>query len=145
MEPTYVRELFSPFGEITVRKMFGGLGIYCEGNIFALEADGIIWLKVDDVTRAEFEQAGLEPFSFEFNNGKSGTMSYYNAPDDMFDDHDVLSHWVSLSLGAAMRNTKPKKKKTKAKTSGKKPAGKKSAGKKPSAKKSPRVKPADKG
>lgn len=111
----YLKELFSPFGVITVRKMFGGAGIYCDGVIFAITGDEGLWLKVDDVNRAEFEAAGLEPFTFEFDNGKSGTMSYYNAPEDVFDDHDALTRWTQLALGAAARAKKPAKKKTKKK------------------------------
>lgn len=117
----YLKDLFSPFGTITVRKMFGGAGIYCDGAIFAITGDEGVWLKVDDVTRAEFEAAGLEPFTYEFDNGKTGTMSYYTAPEEIFDDHDVLTHWTRLALGAAARAKKPaKKKKTAAKRARKK-------------------------
>lgn len=112
----YLKDLFSPFGTITVRKMFGGAGIYCDGAIFAITGDDDVWLKVDDVTRAEFEAAGLEPFRFEYDKGKSMTMSYYNPPEEVFDDHDALAHWTGLALGAAARAKKPaKKKKTAAK------------------------------
>lgn len=118
----YVSDLFSPFGEITIRKMFGGAGVYCNGAIFAILDDDSIWFKVDDVTRETFEAEGLAPFEIEMN-GKAGTMSYYNAPDEIFDDADALRHWTELALGAAARNKKPKKKKTKTK------AAKKSSGK----------------
>lgn len=107
----YLKKLFAPFGIITVRKMFGGAGVYCDGVIFAITGDEGVWLKVDDVTRAEFEAAGLERFKVEFDNGKSGTMSYYNAPEEIFDDHDALAHWTQLALGAAVRAKKSAKKK----------------------------------
>ncbi len=122
----YLKDLFAPFGVITIRKMFGGAGIYCDGAIFAITGDEGVWMKVDDVTRAEFEAAGLEPFKVEFDNGKSGTMSYYNAPEDIYDDNDELTRWTELALGAARRAKKPpKKKKTKKKTA-KNPAKRKS-------------------
>ena len=107
----YLKDLFSPFGAITVRKMFGGAGLYCDGAIFAITGDEGVWLKVDDVTREAFKAAGLQPFSYEYDNGKTGTMSYYNAPEEVFDDHDALSHWTGLALGAAVRAKKPAKKK----------------------------------
>ena len=112
----FLKDLFAPFGVITIRKMFGGAGIYCDGAIFAITGDEGVWLKVDDVTRAEFEAAGLEPFKVEFDNGKSGTMSYYNAPEDIYDDNDELTRWTELALGASRRAKKPQKKKTKRKT-----------------------------
>ncbi|GJL93300.1 TfoX/Sxy family protein [Hyphococcus sp.] len=107
----YVKDLFSPFGEIAIRKMFGGAGVYCDGAFFAIIGDDDLWLKVDDVSRAEFEAADLAPFEVEMN-GKVGTMSYYNAPEEIFDDNDALRHWTGLALAAAARNKKPAKKKT---------------------------------
>ncbi len=117
----HLKDLFSPFGAIAIRKMFGGAGVYCDGQIFAIADDDDVWLKVDDVTRAEFEAAGLKPFEVEMQ-GKKGTMSYYKPPDDIYDDEDVLRHWTGLALGAAARAKKPAKKKSTAK---KKAAGKK--------------------
>ncbi len=105
----YLKDLFAPFGVITIRKMFGGAGIYCDGAIFAITGDEGVWLKVDDVTRAEFEEAGLEPFEVEMN-GKTGTMSYYTAPEDIYDDEDALRHWTGLALDASARAKKPAKK-----------------------------------
>jgi DNA transformation protein len=111
----YVKELFSPFGEIAIRKMFGGAGIYCDGAIFAISDEDDIWFKVDDVSRAEFEAAGLRPFEVDMG-GKMGTMSYYNAPEEIFDDNDALIRWTLLALGAAARAKKPVKKSAKKKT-----------------------------
>ena len=114
----FLKDLFSPFGAITIRKMFGGAGIYCDGRIFAICDDEDVWLKVDDVTRAKFEEAGLKPFEIEMN-GKKGTMSYYKPPDDIYDDNDVLTYWTGLALGAAQRAAKPKKKTRKKKKAAK--------------------------
>lgn len=108
----HLKDLFSPFGDISIRKMFGGAGIYCDGKIFAITDDDDVWLKVDDVTRAEFEAEGLNPFEVEMQ-GKKGTMSYYKPPDDIYDDEDALRHWTGLALGAAARSKKPAKKKKK--------------------------------
>ncbi len=105
----YIKDLLSPFGEITTRRMFGGAGVYCDGMIFAIIGEDDLWFKVDDATRAEFEDAGLAPFEVEMN-GKKGTMSYYNAPEEIFDDHDALARWMTLALAAARRGYKPKKK-----------------------------------
>lgn len=121
----YLKDLFSPFGVITIRKMFGGAGIYCDGAIFAITGDEGVWLKVDDVTRSEFDTAGLKPFEVEMN-GKTGTMSYYNAPEDIYDDEDALRHWTGLALGASARAQKLAKKKP----AEKKPAKKKTKKKK---------------
>ena len=92
--------------------MFGGAGVYCDGAIFAIIGDDDLWLKADDVNRAEFEDAGSEPFTIEMN-GKTGSMSYYFAPEEIFDDHDALTKWTTLALESAARAKKPVKKKRK--------------------------------
>lgn len=112
----FVKELFAPFGAVSVRKMFGGAGVYCDDFFFAIIVDDAIYLKVDEETRAEFESRGLEPFVYEMKSGSSVAMSYYNAPEDIFDEEDELKRWTGLALGAAHRaakfRKKPKKKKS---------------------------------
>lgn len=129
----HLKDLFSPFGVITVRKMFGGAGLSCDGLFFAFSDDDDVWLKVDDVSREAFESAGLKPFEVEMR-GKKGTMSYYKPPDDIYDDEDALRHWVRLALDAAARSKTPVKKKA----SSKKAVKKKSAVKKKTARKKAR-------
>ena len=116
------KELFAPFGAVAVKKMFGGAGVYCDGLFFAILGDDTLWLKVDDVTRAEFEQAGLEAFTYEMKDGRVGSMSYYNAPDAVFDDAGELRKWTTLALDAASRTAKLRKKPAKKKTAAKKKA-----------------------
>ena len=36
MDPDFIRDLFASFGPVTVRRMFGGAGLYCEGLMFGL-------------------------------------------------------------------------------------------------------------
>jgi DNA transformation protein len=105
------KDLFSPFGEIRVRRMFGGAGVYCDDLFFALLDDGVVYLKADDASRKAFEVRGLSPFSYEGKDGKVGVMAYYNAPEEIFDDADALREWATRALDAAKRAAKFKKKK----------------------------------
>ncbi|MFN3960183.1 MAG: TfoX/Sxy family protein [Parvularculaceae bacterium] len=105
------KELFAPFGDIRVRKMFGGAGLYCGDLFFAILDDGAIYFKADDGTRKTFEARGLSPFTFEMKDGSAATMSYYAAPDDIFDDEEDLRRWTTLALDAARRAARFKKKK----------------------------------
>lgn len=104
----FVKDAFTPFGEITVRKMFGGGGVYCDGMFFAVLDEETVYLKTDAVTRAAFEGAGLEAFSFETKNGDIALTSYFAAPEGMFDDEDELRRWTTLALDAARRAVKLK-------------------------------------
>ena len=40
----WFRELLEPLGAITVRRMFGGAGLYVEGLIVGLEIEGTLYL-----------------------------------------------------------------------------------------------------
>lgn len=94
---------------VTSRRMFGGVGIYANGLFFALIADDALYLKVDDVTRADFEAAGSEPFR-PFDDERA--MQYYLLPPDALEDVEMLAAWVERAVGAAerARTRKPKKK-----------------------------------
>jgi DNA transformation protein len=63
-----IQDLFGELGPVRCRRMFGGRGIYAGEVMFALEAGGEIFLKVDDGSRAAFEAAGSRPFVY----GKEG-------------------------------------------------------------------------
>lgn len=113
----FAKETFEPFGAIRIRKMFGGAGVYCDELFFAILDDDAVFFKADDVTRGEFERAGLEAFSYELKDGAHASMSYYSAPEDIYDDADALKHWTTLALDAASRAAKLKKKPAKKKKS----------------------------
>ena len=64
MDPEFIRELFAPFGAVTLRRMFGGAGIWSDGFMFALVFDGAIFLKVDAASIPDFEREGSRPFVY---------------------------------------------------------------------------------
>ncbi len=63
MDPDHIAELFAPFGRVSVRRMFGGLGIYAEGTMFALAYDGRVYLRADDTTRPAFQLVAPSPMA----------------------------------------------------------------------------------
>ena len=110
----FVLEWLSPLGEISERKMMGGRVLYCDGVVFALmSGDNRFYLKVDDVTRPQFQALGLEPFR-PFADQPS-TMSYYPPPAEFFEDSDLLKTWgrdaVAVGRRALSKKAKPRKKK----------------------------------
>ena len=64
MGPDDIRELFSAFGPVEVRRMFGGAGLYASGTMFAILHDGMIYLKADERSAAAFERENLPPFTY---------------------------------------------------------------------------------
>lgn len=93
-------ELFGPLGAIRVRRMFGGGGIYCDGVMFALIAEGVIYLKADARTQAHFDAEGLGPFVYQ-GKAKPVAMSYWRMPERLLDDPDEALEWGRAAVRAA--------------------------------------------
>lgn len=98
------RALFAFVPELTARKMFGGLGLYSVGRIFAIGDGEGVYLKVDDETEARFEAAGSGLFVYDTAaDGAPLTMRYRRLPDEALDDEEALRGWTRLALEAAAR------------------------------------------
>ena len=112
MEFADIKELFSAFGPVDVRRMFGGAGIYPDGTMFALVADGVIYLKADDGNAAAFDRENLAPFTYATKDGKHHLTSYWRAPERLLDDTSDLVAWARSAIAAAHRaaNAKPQAK-----------------------------------
>ena len=98
----YLHEVFQDFGPLTSRKMFGGHGLYHQGLMFGLIADDTLYLKADKDSSAEFEALGLMPFQYQ-KGDKIVSMSYYQAPESIYDDPEQASAWASLAYKTALR------------------------------------------
>ena len=112
----HLHEVFNGLGPITARKMFGGWGVYHDGVMFGLVANDELYLKVDDTNRADFEALGLEAFVYD-KQGKQMEMSYYQAPEFIFDDPDEAERWARKAWEIAWK-TKASKSKKKPKANG---------------------------
>lgn len=115
----HVADLLAPLGA-TVRRMFGGHGLFLDGLMFALVADDRLYFKADDENRALFEDAGSEPFTY-LRRGKPASLSYFSAPDDALEDREVLLHWAGHGIAAARRAAAAKRKPAKRDPMGTKP------------------------
>lgn len=98
-------EVFAAFGRITTRRMFGGHGIYHDGLMFGLVVNEQLYLKADAVSRQQFLDLALPPFSYQ-RHGKPTRLSYFLAPEDIFDDPDAARHWAGLAFEASLRGRK---------------------------------------
>ncbi|MGB0864481.1 MAG: TfoX/Sxy family protein [Saprospiraceae bacterium] len=104
----YVTEQLSEFGEVMIKKMFGGAGLYFDGLIFGLiTAKDVFCLKVDDTNRADYEEKGMTPFGA--TETKKG-MPYWEVPVEVLEDRTELAVWAMKSLEVTI-NSKSKKKK----------------------------------
>jgi DNA transformation protein len=103
----FVLEQLGRVTPVTGKSMFGGVGIYAQGLFFALIAEDRLYFKVDDATRPDFEQLGMEPFR---PFGEDSAMGYYEVPADVVEDAIQLATWMRKAIAVA---TEAKRAKTK--------------------------------
>jgi DNA transformation protein len=123
LDPEFIRELFAPFGAVTVRRMFGGAGIFSQGLMFGLVADDAIYLKVDAASIPDFEREGSEAFTYTRSNSRGGdgtaALSYWRLPERLYDDPEELKIWAARALAVAERKKFAPSKRMKRKEPGK--------------------------
>jgi len=83
---------------VTGKSMFGGVGLYAQGLFSALIAEDRLYFKVNDLTRPEFEQRGMEPFR---PFGEDRAMGYYEVPADVVEDVGQLHLWMRKAFDVA--------------------------------------------
>jgi DNA transformation protein len=102
MDAEGLKELFEPFGPVTVKRMFSGHGIYADGWCFALSLRGEIYLRTDAESAAALAAAGSTPFVYQ-RKDKSITTNLWRLVETAYDDPDEIKRWSSLALAAARR------------------------------------------
>jgi DNA transformation protein len=104
LDPEFIRELFSQFRPVTVRRMFRSAGIFCDGVMFGLVSDGTIFLKADEASIPDFEREGSGPFTYT-RSKRAGRVAlpYWRLPERLYDDPDELAVWAGRALAVAER------------------------------------------
>ena len=99
----FLREQLAALGPVTMRRMFSKTGVFCEGVMFGMVTDNTLYLRVDDHNRAAFKEAqSFPPLNYE-KKGCTIDLSFWRAPERLFDEPDELVAWARAALAAAHR------------------------------------------
>jgi DNA transformation protein len=99
----FLREQLAPLGRVTMRRMFGATGVFCDGLMFAVVSEDTLYFRVDEHNRTAFEEAAtFPPLSYE-KKGRTIDLSFWRAPERLFDETDELVTWSRTALAAARR------------------------------------------
>ena len=96
----FVRDALAPMGVVHVKRMFSGAGLWCDGLMFALVVDDVLYLKADDRNRPAFVAEGMRPFTYTAR-GRTIEIGHWRTPERLFDDPDELVAWARGALAAA--------------------------------------------
>ena len=100
----WLEDVFSAVPDTSVRKMFGGVGLFRHGLMYGLAlSDGRIALKADDQTTQAFIDENCEEWSHERKDGKRTYMGYWYMPERLIDDPDELHEWSMKAFDVAVR------------------------------------------
>ena len=102
-----LHDVFERFGRVSLRRMFGGHGVFHDGRMFGLVIGDRLYLKVDAQSVAFFDARQLAPFEY-LRLGKTARLSYYEAPPELFEDRDEAAVWARRAWEAVLRSGPPK-------------------------------------
>lgn len=98
-----LREQLAPLGHLTLRRMFGKTGVFCEGVMFAMVTEDTLYVRVDDQNRATFKEAEASPPLNYEKQGRTIDLAFWCVPERLIDEPDELLTWAQAALAAAHR------------------------------------------
>jgi DNA transformation protein len=105
----YVLEQLAGVGRLTSRRMFGGVGLYCDDLFFALISADALYFKVDDSNRADYaarKARQFMPFPDRPERDKRlAGMGYFELPADALEDADECVAWARRSVAVALASS----------------------------------------
>jgi DNA transformation protein and related proteins len=99
----FLREQLAPLGRISLRRMFGKTGVFCDGVMLAMVSENTLYFRVDDQNRAIFKEAEAFPPLNYAKKGQTIDLAFWRAPERLFDEPDELMAWARAALAAAHR------------------------------------------
>src|SRR6266568_4783559 len=93
----FLRDQLVPLGHVTMRRMFGKTGVFCDGLMLAMVRDDALYVRVDDGNRAVFKEAESFPPLNYAKKGGSIDLAFWRVPERLFDA------WARAALAAAKR------------------------------------------
>ncbi|AHG43873.1 competence protein TfoX [Rhizobium leguminosarum bv. trifolii CB782] len=91
----------APAGSIDIKRFFGGSALVRDGLQFGFVMKGILYLRVDNAMRTEFETDGSEPFRYGAAGREVTVRRYYAVPAHVIDDPALLCSYAERALHAA--------------------------------------------
>ncbi len=99
----FLHEQLAPLGRITVRRMFGKTGVFCDGLMLGMVRDDTLYLRVDDGNRQAFAEAkAYPPLDYE-KKGQAIDLAFWRLPERLLDEPDEFLVWAGAALAAARR------------------------------------------
>ena len=78
----FLREQLAPLGHLTLRRMFGKTGVFCNGLMFGMVTNDTLYVRMDKQNRATFVESAAEPLLNYQKGGARSTSPSAACPTD---------------------------------------------------------------
>ena len=106
----YIGELLTGFPDLTFKKFFGGMALrstaFGKDTQFATILGDVLYFVVDEKTRPIYIEKKMKPFSYDKKDKTVIVKKWYSAPEELFEDQDLMFQWAMEALEAAVRLNK---------------------------------------
>jgi DNA transformation protein len=99
----FLREQLATLGHVTLRRMFGKTGVFCDGLMLGMVSEDTLYFRVDEHNRAVFKEAETFPPLNYQKGGATIGLAFWRAPERLFDEPEELLTWARAALEAARR------------------------------------------
>ena len=113
----YIQDLLCELPDLSTKTFFGGKSLrssyfenqhgevreQLEDTQFAMIINDVLYFVVDDISRPKYEKLGMTPFQYEKKTGIVNVRKYFTAPEECFEDQDVMLKWAKEALQTAIR------------------------------------------
>jgi DNA transformation protein len=93
----FVMDQLAELEGLICKRMFGGWGFYCSETFFAIISGETLYFKTDEISRADFEKLGMEPFR---PSPRQTLKTYYEVPGEILEDRVELLAWARRAIAA---------------------------------------------
>ncbi len=101
----YCADMLNPFGEISIKSMFGGYGVYKDGVIIGIIGDDELFFKKTSDNEHLFNTYENHPFTYE-KDGKTMTMSYQSVSEEVLNNHEQIEELITATYNASLKRKK---------------------------------------
>ena len=101
----HVLDLLAPLGGVRAERFFGGLGLASGAVQFAMIMGNRLYFVVDERSRAKYEAAGAEPFSYATRKRRVRVRRYFEVPASVLEEREQLVGWAREAIAAARAST----------------------------------------
>lgn len=97
----FVMEQLAPLSGVVSARFFGGVGLSCDGVLFAMIMGNALYFAVDDATRPKYLAMGSSCFSYNTKKRRVDVTRFYAVPAETLEEPDELVALAKESIRVA--------------------------------------------